>query len=77
MYGKPKTPQETVKTGEQTEQVEDKTHTQNQLCFTMFCEFLLVEQSQSVTLIHTFLLLRISFPFKSPQNTEQSSLAIQ
>ena len=42
MYGKPKTPQETVKTGEQTEQVEeDKIHTQTQLCFTMFCEFLL------------------------------------
>ena len=56
MYGKPKTPQETVKTGEQTEQVEeDKIHTQNQLCFTMFCEFLLQSRvNQLHVYIHPF-----------------------
>ena len=43
-------------------------------CFTMLCQFLAVQQSESVIRIHISPLFQISFPFRSPQSTEQSSL---
>ena len=43
-------------------------------CFTMLCQFLAVQQSESVIHMHISTLFQISFPFRSPQSTEQSSL---
>ena len=43
-------------------------------CFTMLCQFLAVQQNESVIHIHISPLFWISFPLRSPQSTEQSSL---
>ena len=47
------------------------------ICFTMFCQFLLYSKvSQLHVYLHPFL-FRISFPFRSPQSVEESSLVMQ